>query len=238
MGKIHTLNDIDPSFDDWAAGRGGKSSNGLVRAMQMVFPGFSPNTTTFAWIIINISVYTVMAGIAFNLRFSNWYCLLYGFGAQFTYAITHKFQIWRLVTPMFIHNSFRHLFFNTFSLLLIGFIVENEMQSRAKYILLVLLGGMSGNLLSGYIMPYTIAVGASGALYAVTGAFVVFVWLNFGRLGPNKYLFIVIFLILSVFSFMNSASSGTIDIYSHIGGFLVGIPLGTIFLRVRDQSDE
>jgi membrane associated rhomboid family serine protease len=232
MGKIHTLSEIAPTFDDWADGRGGKSDNGFIRVMQMVFPGFNTSSTTFAWILINICIFTIMAGIAVSLRFSNWFCLLYGFGAQYTYAVTHKFQIWRLITPIFVHNSFRHLFFNTFSLLLIGFIVEAEMQSRAKYVTLVLLGGISGNLLSGFVMPYTIAVGASGALYAITGTFVIWVWLNFGRLGPNKYLFLIIFIVLFMFSLMNAASSGTIDIYSHVGGFIVGIPMGILFLRV------
>ena len=33
MGKINTLDDLDPTFDDWAEGRGGKSSNGVVRCM-------------------------------------------------------------------------------------------------------------------------------------------------------------------------------------------------------------
>ena len=237
MGKIHTLDEVAPSFDDWAEGRG-RSKNGVTRCLQMVFPGFNPSSTTFAWVLINICVYAVMAGIASNLRFSNWYCLLYGFGAQFTYAVTHKFQVWRLVTPIFVHNSFRHLFFNSFSLLLIGFVVEAEMESKGKYVALVLLGGISGNLLSGFAMPYTIAVGASGALYAVTGAFVIWVWLNFGRLGPNKYLFLIVFVVLFMFSLMNAASSGTIDIYAHIGGFLVGLPLGILFLRITQPEDQ
>ena len=95
----------------------------------MIFPGFNTSSTTFAWAVVNICVYAIMAGIASNLRFSNWNCLLYGFGAQFTFAVTHKYQVWRLVTPIFVHNSFRHLFFNSFSLLMIGFVVEAEMQS-------------------------------------------------------------------------------------------------------------
>ena len=163
MGKIHTLDDLDPTFDDWAEGRGGKSSNGVIKCMQVIFPGFKPHSTTFAWILINICVFAIMSVIAVNLRFANWFCLLYGFGAMFTYAIRYKFQVWRLVTPMFVHNSLRHLFFNTFSLMLIGFIIESEMKSRANHISLILLGGISGNLLSGFAMPYTIAVGASGA---------------------------------------------------------------------------
>ena len=142
------------------------------------------------------------------------------------------------MTPIFVHNSLRHLFYNTFSLLLIGFIVEGEMKSRTKYLILVLLGGISGNLLSGFVMPYNIAVGSSGALYAVSGAFVVFVWLNYRRLGPNKFLFLIIFVLIFLFSLMNAMSSGTIDIYSHVGGFIVGLPMGVLFLRVKDQEDE
>ena len=139
---------------------------------------------------------------------------------------------------MFIHNSFRHLFFNTFSLLITGFIVESEMKTKSKHVTLILLGGISGNLLSGFAMPYNIAVGASGALYAVGGAFVVWMWFNFSRLGPNKFLFMIFFVILFVFSLMNAMSSGTIDIYSHAGGFLVGMPLGALFLKTNTQEAE
>ena len=174
-----------------------------------------------------------MSAIATSLRFANWYCLLYGFGGMFTYAIRYKFQVWRLVTPMFVHNSLRHLFFNTFSLMLIGFIIETEMKSRGKHLTLILLGGISGNLLSGFAMPYTIAVGASGAQYSVAGAFVVWLWFNFSRLGANKYLFLIFFIVLFVFSFMNAFSSATIDIYSHLGGFIVGLPMGALFLQTK-----
>ena len=112
------------------------------------------------------------------------------------------------------------------------------MKSKSNHVALILLGGLSGNLLSGFAMPYNIAVGASGALYAVGGAFAVWMWLNWNRLGPNKFLFMIFFFILFVFSFMNAMSSGTIDIYSHAGGFLVGMPLGALFLKTETPEAE
>ena len=47
-----------------------------------------------------------------------------------------------------------------------------------------------------------------------------------------------IFIILFMFSLLNAGSSGTIDIYSHLGGLIVGAPLGVLFLKTTDAADE
>ena len=61
------------------------------------------------------------------------------------------------------------------SLLMIGFTVEKYLQSKLKYALLLLIGGIGGNLFSDVANPYTVSVGASGAIYALTGRFSVYI---------------------------------------------------------------
>jgi len=57
---------------------------------------------------------------------------------------------------------------------MVGFTVEKYLQSKLKYALLILIGGIGGNLFSDVANPYSISVGASGAIYAITGRFAVY----------------------------------------------------------------
>jgi rhomboid protease GluP len=70
---------------------------------------------------------------------------------------------------------------------MIGFVVEFELQSQFKYLMILLIGGIAGNLCSAWAKPYTISVGASSSIFAVLGALCIWVWLNFQRLGPFRY---------------------------------------------------
>ena len=70
---------------------------------------------------------------------------------------------------------------------MIGFVVESEIQTPRKYLILLLMGGVAGNLFSAWAKPYSIGVGASAAIFAVLGALCVWVWLNFQRLGAFRY---------------------------------------------------
>ena len=131
-----------------------------------------------------------------------------------------------------------HLFWNTFSLFMIGFIVEAEFSAKPhKYELLLLLGGVGGNLASAVMRPEYIEVGASGSIFAILGAFGIFIWLNWERLGQNTILFIMFFTMLFMFSLMNAAASNQIDMWSHLGGFAVGIPMGALYLRADAPED-
>ena len=158
--------------------------------------------------------------------------------AKHTPSITHGFQIWRLFTAMFLHNSFLHLFWNTFSLMMIGFTVEKEMKSKKLYVALVVLGAISGNILSAIIRPLILGVGSSGSIYAILGALCIWYWLNYHRLGENRFIFLIFIGLLALFGILNVLTSKTIDIWSHLGGLTVGLPLACIWLRITRLEDE
>ena len=122
---------------------------------------------------------------------------------------------------------------------MIGFIVEAEFSTkRNKYELLLLLGGIGGNLASAIMRPYSISVGASGTIFAILGAFAIFLVVNWERLGQNTIMFVMFFAILFMFSMMNAMSSDAIDIWTHLGGFAVGVPMGALYLRVDSPEDQ
>ncbi|MDR0972525.1 MAG: rhomboid family intramembrane serine protease [Prevotellaceae bacterium] len=126
------------------------------------------------------------------------------------YIQAGDFQAYQLLTYMFMHGSFAHLFFNMFAVWMFGRAVEQVMGAR-KYIIYYLLCGVGAGLvqeivqyihiaqvmdlfkyqsvdIGGHILPVSaylnqmITVGASGSVYAVL--------LGFAMLFPRERLII------------------------------------------------
>ncbi len=85
------------------------------------------------------------------------------------YEIIHG-QIWRLITPIFLHMSFLHILFNMLWFKDLGYLIEH---SFGKYFLLafVLITGLISNFCQ-YIVSGPQFGGMSGVLYAMLG----FIW--------------------------------------------------------------
>ena len=75
-------------------------------------------------------------------------------------------QPWTLVSYMFLHAGFGHLFFNMLSLYIFGPRVEAEIGGR-RFLGLYLVSGVTGGLLSWVFTPTAYIVGASGAILGV-----------------------------------------------------------------------
>jgi membrane associated rhomboid family serine protease len=101
-------------------------------------------------------------------------------GAFFTPAILSG-EVWRLVTPLFLHADFWHLFVNMFVLYWVGSRLD-EMHGGWEFLAFYLCAGVFANAIAfgleaSGIAPLTLGIGASGA---VTAAFVVYAF-NFPR---------------------------------------------------------
>ncbi len=79
---------------------------------------------------------------------------------------------WTIVTYMFLHGGFGHIFFNMFALFFFGPRLEARMGSR-RFLGLYLASGVMGGLLS-FTSPAIGVIGASGAVYGVMFAFAYF----------------------------------------------------------------
>jgi rhomboid protease GluP len=125
---------------------------------------------------------------------------------------------WRLFTSMFVHADVAHIVGNMLFLLIFGLRGE-EMFSPPEYLSIYFLGGLTGNLLSLLLLPLdTISVGASGAIFALFGASVIFTRRSFRQsiIGALIYAFFLLFL-----------SSGVgVNNFAHIGGLVTGLVIG------------
>ena len=142
---------------------------------------------------------------------------LYHFGTQ-------GFGPWQLLTYMFMHGNFEHLFFNMFSLWMFGATLENVWGTK-RFLFYYLICGIGAGLISMCIPGYHVSVGASGAIYALL--------LAFGMMFPNGYIylyflvpiktkwFIIGMVVLELFEGIFRSSDG-IAHFAHLGGMLIG----------------
>ena len=158
-------------------------------------------------------------------------------GAMYLPKILEDREIYRLVTSMFLHFGFEHLFSNMITLTFLGAIVEKEMGTL-KYISMYLISGIVGNLLSmlGMVMQVTdvaVAAGASGAIFGINGVLVYIAIQNRDRMTDslrNRIIFMTLFSL-----YMGFRSTG-VDNGAHIGGFIAGMIMGYLFLKNKYQT--
>ena len=129
-------------------------------------------------------------------------------------------QFWRFISPVLVHGSIAHVAFNMYALFIFGRNLEYH-YGHGRFLLLYLLGGFAGNVVSFVLTPNP-SLGASTAIFGLLSAQGVFIYRNrrfFGnRARPilSNIIFILgINLILGL--------SPMIDNWGHLGGLLGGL---------------
>jgi membrane associated rhomboid family serine protease len=153
---------------------------------------------------------------------SNPYVLIQ-FGAKVNSLIVQG-QVWRLVTPIFLHVGIVHLLFNTYALYVFGLQIERFFGSW-RFVCIYLLSGIYGVLLSFAFSPYP-AAGASGAIFGLIGTEAVFFYRYrnaFGSRGRQQFYNL---LIVIGYNLVFTFSVSNIDVWGHVGGLLSGVILG------------
>jgi len=140
---------------------------------------------------------------------------------------------WTLFTALFVHANFWHIFGNMVTLYFFGTFLS-RLIGNSRFLIVYFVGGIIGNLVFLALGPSNaIAIGASGAVYAVAGTLVVLVpklrvalW---GVIPMPLWVLILVFFILWPFIFGFDLN---IAWQAHIGGLAVGIIAGFIFRRL------
>lgn len=132
------------------------------------------------------------------------------------------FRPWTLVTYMFLHVGFQHIFFNMLGLFFFGPRLEMELGSN-KFLMLYFVSGITGALVSFAFSPMTQIVGASGGVFGVELGFAyfwprmpIYIW---GVIPIEARWLVVGMTILSIYGGMGFAMNGVAH-FAHLGGFL------------------
>lgn len=149
---------------------------------------------------------------------------------------------YRLFTAMFLHANQVHLLFNGLALFSFGRTVES-LFGTPRFGLIYLLGGLSGSLAS-LVFTRGLSVGASGAIFAIFGAEMVFLYVNrelLGRAAQEQFRSLIFLALinfgLGVFTAIAGNGAVAIDNWAHLGGFVGGLIL-TWFIGTRYQLHD
>lgn len=173
----------------------------------------------------NIIVINILVLILYKIDRTGWMgrlFVLYPVGSGL-------FRPWQLLSYMFMHANFWHLFFNMYSLVIFGSVLENTWGPR-KFLTFYMVSGIGAaavNLGVFALVPQIAAgtVGASGAIYGVL--------LGYAMLYPDSRLtllfppvtltakwFVIIFAAIELLLGVLGTSDG-IAHFAHLGGMLL-----------------
>lgn len=221
-----------------------------------------------AFIVINIVAFVYELSQGNNLD-----GLLSGFGAV-PYEIAHNTDLvgsyggllqtpgpspiyLTLLTSMFLHGGWSHIGFNMLYLFIFGDNVEDRMGSLV-YVVFYLVGGLVASLTNIFVTlaiggnPYVPSIGASGAIAAVLGAYLVMfpraqvrTLLLFGYFGyvtrVSAVIVLGIWFVLQFFNGLasltpNTSETGGVAVWAHVGGFVFGALIALLFYRDNAQA--
>ncbi len=131
-------------------------------------------------------------------------------------------EYWRLITPIFLHIGFGHLFFNSISLILFAPALE-KMLGRTKFLFIYIGSGVIANIATYLIEPLQYShIGASGAIFGLFGVYLFIVYFRKGLIDQaNTQIIISILVIGLIMTFFNSNINVVAHIFGMIGGFLL-----------------
>jgi membrane associated rhomboid family serine protease len=155
-----------------------------------------------------------------------------------------------ILTSMFMHGGFLHIGFNMLFLWVFGNNVEDSM-GRARFLLFYLLGGAAAVYAQSAIDPESTVptIGASGAVAAVLGAYLVL--LPRARVITLVFLFFFVTMIeIPAFALLGlwfalqflpaigqatapDVAGGGVAYFAHVGGFVFGLALIKLFAQRR-----
>lgn len=160
------------------------------------------------------------------------------------YPASPFFKPWQILTHMFMHGGFWHIFFNMYSLLMFGSILERSLGTK-KYLIFYFVTGLGAVALhtgvewlqarvfiaNGIAQAYqqllvTPTLGASGAIYGVLIGFAMLypqarLTLIFPPIPMTAKWLVIIFAAIELFSGINGIQDGVAH-FAHLGGMLFG----------------
>ena len=197
------------------------------RSYLRLYPG------TSIFILLNL-IYFAVVGLTGSTK--DGYHLL-EYGALISHPVYMPYGMeepWRFITAMFMHAGVDHLLFNMFALIIFAPPLEGLIKTP-RYALLYLLSGLGGGLLSVSVNTWFgsethLAVGASGAIYGIYGAYLFIALFRKSIIDTSSIK--TIYMILG-FGVISSIVVSKIDLWGHLGGALTGFLLYALIDKLR-----
>jgi membrane associated rhomboid family serine protease len=150
------------------------------------------------------------------------------------------FKPYQLVTHMFAHGSFLHILFNMYGLWMFGTILERTWGHK-RFLIFYLVCGLAAGIAQALLVENSAAIGASGAVMGLLGAF--------GYLFPNTQFFIIPFpfpikakylvaivAAIDIFGGFHPGGADNIAHFAHLGGLVMGLLLVIIWNKTNKKT--
>jgi membrane associated rhomboid family serine protease len=142
------------------------------------------------------------------------------------YTGTHEY--WRLVTGGFLHDGFFHILINMVSLYFVGQALEPAV-GRVNFIAVYLASLLAGSFGALVFQPQVPTVGASGAIFGIFGALIVYARSRGISLWQSGLGFILLINVLLTVGYKGISFGG------HLGGFLGGLITGALVIEIGER---
>ncbi len=157
--------------------------------------------------------------------------------------ITSGVDVYTLFTNMWLHGGWLHILGNMVFLWVFGDNVE-AVLGHFPYLFFYIIGGIAASLTHVYISAASTipSVGASGAIAAVLGAYIIMfpraqvrLLIGYGFITRvSAILFLGFWFILQLFNGVaalgvDTAQTGGVAVWAHVGGFVFGALIGLFF---------
>ncbi len=136
-------------------------------------------------------------------------------------------QVWRLLTPDFLHFSWTHIIFNSVMLWFLGSQIE-WFDGRGRLLTLFLVTSIFSNGLQ-YLVSGPLFGGLSGVVYGILG----YCWLSQRKLPRFQFpsalvTFAVAWMVIGFTPFTEMLGLGRMANEAHLGGFVSGVALALV----------
>lgn len=168
------------------------------------------------------------------------------------YLLTGE-KLYTLITHMYIHGNILHILMNMIVLVLVGVPFEERVGTR-NFCIIYFISGILGSFFNSAVVlfipafnlnPYTIGIGASGAIFGILGAFAVL----YPRDEIPMFLFIIflprvpVMLVAVAFGAIETFFAFTfpqdgVGHLVHVGSLASGIFLAPLLVRTRKEEEE
>lgn len=137
-------------------------------------------------------------------------------------------QVWRLITPIFLHFAWYHLAFDGIWMWQLGSVIERRMGPFDLAVLVLLIG--VGSNIAQFLSSGPLFGGLSGVVYGLLAYF----WVQ-GRFNPRFGLVLydnVVYLMLGWFVLCWIGVIPNVANWAHAGGLTIGLALGWISYKL------
>ncbi len=147
--------------------------------------------------------------------------ILFVYGAKINQYILAG-ELWRLITPVFLHASILHIASNMYGLYIFGPGLERA-YGHWRFLALYFLAAFGGNVLS-FLLTSTASLGSSTAIFGLVVAQAIFIYQNRRIFGNRTQAALGNILIIVVLNLVIGATPNSgIDNWGHAGGMIAGL---------------